>query len=300
MTSWIGDGTLAHLRDVAEWPDVGDRYEITGRLGRGGMGVVYAAQDRTLDREVAIKVLDSAGADAARRLQEEARILARLEHPGIVPIHDAGTLADGRVFYVMKLVRGARLDRALDSESTTVERLDVFTRICGSGVVRARAGHRASRSDAGQRDDRAVRRSARPRLGRGAQPGARRRPGGWSSERRVSCRPSRPADRRRPPTSGPTSTRSARSSKRCCRRRCRVPWRRLPPRRVRPDVEGRYPTVESLSLDILRFRHGDPVEAYRESLLERGARVYRRYRVPILLVLAYMVMRALLIVWLGV
>ena len=55
---------------------------------------------------------------SSRCLQDEARILGRLEHPGIVPVHDAGTLPDGRVFYVMKLVRGERLDVALDSRAS--------------------------------------------------------------------------------------------------------------------------------------------------------------------------------------
>ncbi len=54
MTAWLGDDTLAHLRDVAEWPDVGERYEIRGRLGRGGMGGVYNAHDTVLDGDVAI------------------------------------------------------------------------------------------------------------------------------------------------------------------------------------------------------------------------------------------------------
>ena len=61
MNTWLGDGTLAHLRDVADWPDLGGRYEVSGRLGRGGMGVVYTAHDHVLDRDVAIKVLDVLG-----------------------------------------------------------------------------------------------------------------------------------------------------------------------------------------------------------------------------------------------
>ena len=132
MSTWLANTTLAHLRDVAEWPDVGERYEVTRRLGRGGMGVVYGARDRVLDREVAIKVLDAVdpGGGLSRRLQQEARILARLEHPGIVPVHDAGALADGRVFYVMKLVRGDRLDAALDTNTSLAERLELFLRIC--------------------------------------------------------------------------------------------------------------------------------------------------------------------------
>ena len=132
MTRWLGDATLTHLRDVAEWPDLGDRYEVTGRLGRGGMGVVYSGHDRSLDREVAVKVLDGTAedADAARRLRSEAQILGRLEHPGIVPVHDVGTLADGRVFYVMTRVRGARLDEALDVAVSIADRLSIFLRIC--------------------------------------------------------------------------------------------------------------------------------------------------------------------------
>jgi serine/threonine protein kinase len=62
--------------------------------------LVYLAQDQVLDRRVAIKILDSADLDGAlaERLNKEARVLARLEHPGIVPVHDAGTLSDGHVF----------------------------------------------------------------------------------------------------------------------------------------------------------------------------------------------------------
>mgnify|MGYP006333215135 CR=1 FL=1 len=75
------------------------------------MGAVYAARDLVLDREVAVKVssvLTPAGG-VDEQLRIEARVLAALEHPGIVPVHDAGVLGDGRLFYVMKLVRGETL-----------------------------------------------------------------------------------------------------------------------------------------------------------------------------------------------
>jgi len=104
-------------------PDVsGTRYELLSVLGRGGMGVVYLARDTALDREVALKVVD--------REAGEARVLARLEHPGIVPVHDFGELPDGRVYYAMKRVRGERLDRWLTPDRGVGERLAVFLRVC--------------------------------------------------------------------------------------------------------------------------------------------------------------------------
>src|SRR5687767_16029936 len=76
------------------------------------MGTVYRARDRELHRDVALKVirLPEASPDIAARMLREAHTLARLEHPGIVPIHDVGTLPDGRTFYAMKLVRGSPRD----------------------------------------------------------------------------------------------------------------------------------------------------------------------------------------------
>jgi serine/threonine protein kinase len=61
--------------------------------------------------------------------------------------------------------------------------------------------------------------------------------------------------------------------------------------------QDRYGSVEALAKDVVRFRDGDEVEAYRESFVERTERVYQRYRLPILLVMAYMVMRVALLVW---
>jgi serine/threonine protein kinase len=89
----ISDRAIDRLRDAASWPELDARYEITGVAGYGGMGTVYVARDHVLDRDVAVKVLDVADhkGSRARRLQREARILARLDHPGIVPVHDAGS-----------------------------------------------------------------------------------------------------------------------------------------------------------------------------------------------------------------
>src|SRR5437667_8006878 len=130
---FLSDKALERLRDGAETPDLaGTRYRLLERLARGGMGVVYAAEDGKLQRRVALKVLDVPGTDGdlANRLIREARVLAALEHPGIVPVHDVGTLADGRVFYTMKFVEGNRLDKYIESVTSVPDRLRLFLRIC--------------------------------------------------------------------------------------------------------------------------------------------------------------------------
>jgi eukaryotic-like serine/threonine-protein kinase len=130
---FLSDKAVDRLRQNANVPDLsGTRYRLLERVAHGGMGVVYAALDEMLDRRVALKVLDVPGADGelARRLNREARVLARLEHPGIVPVHDVGTLSDGRVFYSMKFVEGQRLDKHIETVTSLPERLRLFTRIC--------------------------------------------------------------------------------------------------------------------------------------------------------------------------
>src|SRR5207248_9240324 len=84
------------------------RYRITGRLGRGGMGVVYSAEDVLLKRAVAIKVLSGSpirGQEALQRFLLEARAAARLNHPNVVAVHDIGQ-HDGRAYIVMELAPG--------------------------------------------------------------------------------------------------------------------------------------------------------------------------------------------------
>jgi serine/threonine protein kinase len=130
---FLSNAALERLRDGAEAPDLaGTRYRLLERIARGGMGVVYAAEDENLQRRVALKVLDVPGIDGdlATRLLREARVLAALEHPGIVPVHDVGTLADGRVFYTMKFVEGKRLDKFIESVESVPDRLRLFLRIC--------------------------------------------------------------------------------------------------------------------------------------------------------------------------
>lgn len=130
---WLSDSTLAHLQQVVNLPDLGDtRYELVEEIGQGGMGIVYLARDRLLDRPVALKVLSDPISDpqSTARLTAEAHILAQLEHPGMVPVHDSGVLPDGRSFYVMKYVRGQRLDAYASQPATLGERLRIFEKIC--------------------------------------------------------------------------------------------------------------------------------------------------------------------------
>jgi serine/threonine-protein kinase len=92
-----------------------ERYAIRGEVGRGGMGAVLRVWEADLRRELAMKVILSPdGRVEPRRLSrflEEARITGRLEHPGIVPVHELGVDAEGRVFFTMQLVP-AELARA--------------------------------------------------------------------------------------------------------------------------------------------------------------------------------------------
>jgi eukaryotic-like serine/threonine-protein kinase len=130
---FLSDKAVDRLRQNANLPDLsGTRYQLLEHIARGGMGVVYTAHDEVLDRRVALKILDApvADSDLARRLNREARVLARLEHPGIVPVHDVGILSDGRVFYTMKFVEGQRLDKHIEAVTSLPERLRLFSRIC--------------------------------------------------------------------------------------------------------------------------------------------------------------------------
>ncbi|TJZ44216.1 serine/threonine protein kinase [Streptomyces piniterrae] len=103
---------------------LGGRYRVTGRIGRGGMGVVCRAVDEVLGREVALKVLraytDASApelADLRTRMQREARAAARIRHSGVITVHDVID-EDGRPVIVMELVDGPSLDDAIGQRGT--------------------------------------------------------------------------------------------------------------------------------------------------------------------------------------
>jgi len=100
-----------------------ERYHVLAEHGRGGLGVVSRARDRDLGRDVAIKELLTRGRTGEARFLREARITARLEHPGIVPVYEAGRWTDGTPFYAMKLVSGRPLRELIAERRTVAERI---------------------------------------------------------------------------------------------------------------------------------------------------------------------------------
>ena len=102
------------------------RYVLLGEHGRGGLGRVLRAHDRELGRDVAVKELLARGDLDEVRFLREVLITARLEHPGIVPIHEAGRWPDGTPFYAMKLVAGRSLHDLIAERATVEARIDLL------------------------------------------------------------------------------------------------------------------------------------------------------------------------------
>jgi eukaryotic-like serine/threonine-protein kinase len=112
-------------------PSAVGRFRVLDRLASGGMGVVVRAYDDMLDREVAVKV---SAATAGRRAGHEPRVLGKFHHPGIIAVHEAGTLADGRGYFAMPLVEGRTLSSLLLARSSPADDLPrwlgAFERVC--------------------------------------------------------------------------------------------------------------------------------------------------------------------------
>ncbi len=104
-------------------PALPDRYVDLGLLGRGGMGEVRRVRDHTLNRTVALKTIHPGLADVEARFMDEAQLVAQLQHPGIVPIHDIGRLADGRAYFTMREIKGETWTHALNTPAVDREAL---------------------------------------------------------------------------------------------------------------------------------------------------------------------------------
>jgi len=287
----IPEPAIDRLSAMFRSPDVtGTRYELVSILGRGGMGVVYLARDTALDREVALKIFDRAPGDA-----NEARLIARLEHPGIVPVHDFGELPDGRLFYAMKLVRGDRLDRWMGAGREIGERLGVFLRVCDA-VAFAHA-HGVVHRDL---------KPANVMVGEFGE--VLVLDWGIAAELSSADRGSRIADSiaGTPDYMAPEQARGdagvdhradvfALGAMLAGIAAGSAPVVAIARKAQSPDPGSRYQSVAALAADVNRYLAGRAVEAHREPLVDRLVRIGRRHRLPILLVLTYMVARVLLL-----
>jgi WD40 repeat protein len=116
----------------AKGTDTKADYDILSKLGQGGMGVVYAARQASIDRTVALKMLKPEGAaDANQRNKflSEAVITGELEHPNIVPIYDLGHNDENALFYAMKRIQGTPWDDVIKQKSLA-ENLEIFMKTC--------------------------------------------------------------------------------------------------------------------------------------------------------------------------
>jgi serine/threonine protein kinase len=299
---WLSDAAVDHLRSVADRPALGGTpYELGEAIASGGMGTVYRARDRRLDRDVALKVMNTPAPAPGEieRMRDEARILARLEHPGILPVHDLGTLPDGRLFYVMKLVRGQRLDEATASAALAA-RLRIFERICDAVAFAHAHGvvHRDLKPEnvmVGPFGEVLVLDwGVAKRLG---VPGAPERHGtvlgtpGYMPPEQARGEMDRIDERADVYALGAMlqflmEPEGARGFPRALDAICA--------RARAPRPEDRYSSVRDLAAEVERFLSALPVHAYPEGPVERARRLATKYRTPLLLVAAYLLMRIVL------
>src|SRR5205085_5839195 len=121
--------TARDRRHTAAPLEPSDRYVIEEEVAHGGLGRVYQAWDRRLRRRVVVKELMPQRAFAEDRFLREAMVTAQLEHPSIVPIHDAGRLPSGQPFYAMKQVVGETLAKVVKAKATLAGRLALLPHV---------------------------------------------------------------------------------------------------------------------------------------------------------------------------
>ena len=283
MIPRLTDAAIDRLRALDDRPDFsGTRYDLLEPIGRGGMGIVFRGRDRELDRDVAIKVTTWSTAADADRLRTEARTLARLEHPGIVPVHDVGQLPDGRVFTVMTLVRGERLDTRA-ATLPLFDRLRLFDRICDTVSFAHASGllHRDLKP-------------ANIMIGEHGQVLVLDWGGGTTDGYRAPEHDSDRIDGRSDVFALGAILRDLVTISGAPTPR---PLTSIVARATESDPDRRYASPAALAGDVRRFTDGAAVGAHRESPIEWTARQLRVYRTPLGLIAAYLAMRALLLFW---
>lgn len=323
----LSETVVANLKAGMQMPDLeGTRYSIVRHLARGGMGSVWLAEDTVLKRRVALKVLDLVALRDGLpvRLLQEARILAGLEHPGIVPVHDAGTLADGRAFYCMKYVEGQTLAQHIAHKSLP-DKLRLLERIAEPlDFAHARGFiHRDLKPEnimIGAFGEVLVMDWGLAKVG----------PSGLKPAENGTAVPLQPTHN--PPritakgsvlgTPGYISPEQARGNAEVDSRTDifslgAILWFMLagsapgdPPvatgagsprlraiceKAMAGDPNARYQSAREMTADIVRYLNGEPVRAYPEGVLERMGRVLARHRTAVILVAVYLLMRLLFI-----
>ena len=325
----LSDRVVARLQADMQLPDLsGTRYNLLRYVACGGMGSVWLAEDTLLKRRVALKVLDLAApaADLNVRLLREARILAGLEHPGMVPVHDAGTLADGRAFCCMKYVEGQTLAQHIATLNLP-DRLRLLERIAEPlDFAHARGFiHRDLKPDnvmigafgevlvmdwglakvgvtsleAGETEIATAVQPTQNSLrvtGQGSVLGTR----GYMSPEQA--RGDIEVDHRTDIFSlgailtfmltGSASEELPAASGSVPR-----PLRAICEKAMAVDPNARYQSAREMTADITHYLNGEPVSAYPEGLVERSARVFARHRTAVVLVAVYLIMRVLFILF---
>jgi serine/threonine protein kinase len=334
MSNFLNDKAVERLRMAGALLEFsGTRYILQEFLARGGMGTVYTGQDKTLNRRVAIKVLDSSDSHGGlqERLLQEARVLAKLEHPGIVPVHDAGTLADGRVFYVMKFVEGSRVDQSVASVSSLPERLRLFLRICetvsfahsrgilhrdlkpanvmvgafGEVLVMDWGLAKILQSDATRSSEEtivatapssdAVRADTATQITSPTQDGMVMGTPGFMSPEQAQGKSSSLDARTDIFSLGKLLETMVKPKKNSTAFRIPRVLGAICEKACAENLTDRYRSVAALAADISQYLDGMPVSAHRENLWERTQRFYTRYQAAILLITVYLLMRTLFV-----
>ena len=136
LASLLGAVARTGHSALAEGTLVADQYRVARPIGEGGMGVVYLARDETLDRAVAVKLCTGLSASAVHRIQREAMALAKLAHPNVVVVHQAGEI-DGRFFIAMEHVAGGTASTWLAERERSVAEIVALYAAAGDGLAAA-------------------------------------------------------------------------------------------------------------------------------------------------------------------
>ncbi|MBI5868839.1 MAG: serine/threonine protein kinase [candidate division Zixibacteria bacterium] len=350
----LSDDHIRHLRELIGEPDLaGTQFELIREIAVGGMGTVYLVRDRELERPVALKVLsvpDGLGALTARIIRE-AKTVAQLEHPGIVPVHAVGRLPDGRVYYAMKFVEGKTLDEFRRTQDSLSVLLRIFEKICETVQFAHSRGvlHRdlkpsnimvgpfgevlvmdwgiatrvteSAQSPVREADVRKVPSDSGEKLVHTAHGTVLGTPAYMSPEQAqgriddLDCRTDVYGlgailyfllTGKEPYSDASVDAILARVAAGELRRPRDLSH--AVPKRLEAtclkamarDPERRYDSAAGLASDVTLYLDGQPVSAYRESVVEKSARWLGRNQFVVFVILAYIIVRLIILFWRGV